>query len=153
MPTTPRVPPARRVVADLAGADYASAFTVPAAGLESRTAGSWARAVVEGAPLPVRWALLAGWRGVLGLRLAPASVPGHVLGWPVEQDEPGAITLRARSPLLLARNTVSVDGAGLTWTTRVHFERRAGRVIWAVVAQVHHRLLPLLLHRAVRRAA
>ncbi|MEV0850555.1 hypothetical protein AB0J21_32690 [Streptomyces sp. NPDC049954] len=153
MPTTPRVPPARRVVADLAGADYASAFTVPAAGLDSRTAAYWARAVVLGAPFPVRWALLAGWRHVLGLRLAPTYAPGHVLGWPVEQDEPGAITLRARSPLLLARSTVSVDAVGLTWTTRVHFERRAGRTVWAAAAQVHHRLLPLLLRRAVRREA
>ncbi|MFE9251140.1 hypothetical protein [Streptomyces sp. NPDC007088] len=153
MPTTPRVPPARRVVAELAGADYASAFTVPATGLESRTADHWARAVVEQAPWPVRWALLTGWRGVLGLRLAPTYAPGHVLGWPVERDEPDAITLRARSPLLLARNTVSVDGAGLTWTTRVHYERRAGRTVWAAAAQVHHRLLPFLLRRAVRRAA
>jgi len=152
MPTS-RTPFVLRSAVDPVGADYASAFASPAAGLPSRTPEQWARAAFEDAPAVLRLCLRAGWLGALGLRLGPRSSAEHVLGWRIAEREPGAITLEAHSPLLGARNVVSVDGAGLRWATFVRFESRAGRAVWAAAAPVHHRVVPLLLRRAIRRAA
>jgi hypothetical protein len=148
---------ARRAAA-LVEAGYSSAFTValPAAAASGNAATSpeqWARAVFEGAPRVLRWALVLGWRLVLRLRLDLVTSPERVLGWRIAGRSPGDVVLEARSALLTARKVIQVGDAHLTATTFVRFERRGGRWLWAVVAPVHHRTEPLLLTLAARRAA
>ncbi|ARH91465.1 DUF2867 domain-containing protein [Streptomyces sp. MOE7] len=152
MPTS-RARLVRRVAVDPAGAHYASAFAVPAVDLPPLTPEDWARGTLEGAPAAMRWFVRAGWLGVLGLRLGPRSSAQHVLGWPVAVSGPDGITLEAHSPLLTARNVVSVDGDALVWATYVHGESRRGRAVWAAAAPLHHLIIPFLLDRAVRRAS
>lgn len=146
-----RTPDILRVPVDPDGAHYASAFAAPATG-SPRTPEHWARATFEDAPAALRWLLRAGWLGVLRLRLGPRSSSEHVLGWPVAEPEPGTIVLAAHSPLLVARNVVSVSGSGLVWATFVRFEGRAGRAVWAATAPMHHRIIPFLLRRAIQRS-
>ncbi|WP_078897955.1 DUF2867 domain-containing protein [Streptomyces rimosus] len=152
MPSS-RVLPVRRTAVDLNGAHYASRFTAPVAGLPSRSPEAWARAVFEEAPAALQRCLYAGWRGGLGLRLGPRRVPQHVLGWPITTTGPSSITLKAGSPLLTARNVLSVDGSVLTWSTFVHFTGRTGRAVWASAAPLHHQAVPFLLKRAIREVA
>ncbi|MFK0296865.1 hypothetical protein ACIQU6_41230 [Streptomyces sp. NPDC090442] len=45
-----------------------------------------------------------------------------------------------------------MEGARLMWATHLRFNGRAGRAMWALAAPLHHRTIPLLLGRAVRRA-
>ncbi len=150
MPSS-RAPLVLRTAVDPGGAHYASAFAASAIDLPSRTPEHWARAAFEDAPPALQWLLRAGWLGVLGLRLGPRSSAKHVLGWPVAESEPSAIVMEAHSPLLIARNVVSVDDSGLIWSTYVRFESRVGRAVWAAIAPVHHWIIPLLLRRAIRR--
>ncbi|MFF1924035.1 DUF2867 domain-containing protein [Streptomyces sp. NPDC058221] len=135
----------------LVGAGYASAFelTSPLAG--TRTPEEWARAAFEDAPAPLRVVLVLGWRLALGLRLGPRPSPGHVLGWPVAETGPHGVVLEARSGLITARNVVTVSATGVVWSTFVRYERRIARPVWAVVAPVHHLVIPYVLARANRR--
>ncbi len=138
---------------DGAGADYREIFeaaTSPAAaGAGARDAEGWVRAVLEGAPAPVRWFLRAGWRFGLGLRLGPASSPRHVLGWPIAASDPEAVRLAADSPLLSAELLLRVRPAAITLTTSVTFTRRAARPLWAAALPLHRLTVPRLLRRAV----
>ncbi|KAA6212069.1 DUF2867 domain-containing protein [Streptomyces albofaciens JCM 4342] len=145
--------PVRRVRVDPAGAHYASAFAVPATGLPHLLPVDWARAVFEKAPAVLRRCLYGGWRGGLGLRLGPRVSAQHVLGWLVTESGPDAVTLEAHSPLLTARNMVRLDHSSLTWSTFVHFKNPVGRAVWASAAPLHHQAIPLLLRRAIRKAA
>lgn len=134
----------------LTGADYVSAFRLPADGARSRTPEQWAREVFEGAPGLLRRFLLLGWSGVLGLRLGPRPSPVHVLGWPVADSGPHAIVLEAHSPLLTARNVAVVHDTDVVWVTFVRFKRRTARAVWSLAAPLHHRVVPRLMTRAGR---
>ncbi|UNO38606.1 DUF2867 domain-containing protein [Streptomyces sp. MST-110588] len=147
------VPRALRAREDLAGYHYASAFASPVPDGRPLTPEQWARVTFETAPLPMRWCLMLGWTGVLGLRLGPKSSPRHVLGWRVTRPGPGSVTLEAPSRLVDAHNVVLVEDAQILWATTVRFKGRAGRVAWGVAAPVHHLMVPLLLRRALRSAA
>lgn len=128
--------------------DRVSAFAIPVPGADARSPEQWVRCMFEDAPRGVRWFVTSGWRLVLRLRLGPRSSPDHVAGWEIVTTAPDAIVLEARSPLLTARKVVRLEGTRIVVTTVVHPERRAGRVVWAVVAPVHHRTEPYLLERA-----
>jgi hypothetical protein len=144
------VPSALREDGRFAGAGYASAFRLRAAGPGSER---WARAVFEGAPAPLRPVLVAAWSLGLGLRLGPRPSAGHVLGWEIEHSDADMTVLHARSRLIDAWNVVAApegDGADLVWATFVRFNRPPGRPLWAAAAPVHHVILPYLLRRAGR---
>src|SRR5579875_3626765 len=80
--------------------NYKDMFEVSIPDTDTRTAEQWVRAIFEDAPRPVRWFLLLGWRGVLGLRLGPRTSPDHILGWPIVTREPDAVCLKLHSTLL-----------------------------------------------------
>ncbi|MCM3925080.1 hypothetical protein ND748_25865 [Frankia sp. AiPs1] len=148
---------------DGAGADYREVFeaaTRPAAeGAGARDAGvrdagardaeGWIRAVLEGAPAPVRWFLRAGWQFGLGLRLGPVSSPRHVLGWPIVAREPNVVRLATDSPLVSAELVLRVRPAAISLTTSVTFTRRAARLLWTAALPLHRLSVPRLLRRAV----
>jgi hypothetical protein len=131
-----------------ADGDYAAAFEIPIGERRFLTPEQWARATFEGAPSLLRLLLTFGWRFVLGLRLGPEGSPLSIAGWRIESSAADALTLQADSPLLRAHNTVRVSDSAVVVITDVHFERRAGRVLWAAVAPIHHRVMPFLLTHA-----
>jgi hypothetical protein len=146
-------PRAHRVeVADktdpFAQSDYASAFAITYRAADGRSAEQWARTVFEGAPALLRRFVIIGWRYGLGLRLGPPSSGTHILGWEIVSRTPEAITLAVRSPLLSARKIVRVDDTRVVMATFVRHERALGRILWAVVVPVHHRIEPYLLTHA-----
>ncbi|MEO6511938.1 MAG: hypothetical protein ABIO16_13150 [Nocardioides sp.] len=44
-----------------------------------------------------------------------------------------------------------VDADRLTFSTYVWYERALGRIVWSVLAPIHHRVEPLLLTLATSR--
>ncbi|MFJ8189933.1 DUF2867 domain-containing protein [Streptomyces sp. NPDC096094] len=146
-------PVIRRVRVDPAGTHFASAFELPTAGLPRLTPEQWARASFEDVPAVLRELFRTGWAGVLGLRLGPRSSARHVVGWRMLESGPDRLALEARAPSLIVRNVLTLDGSRLLWATYVRYERPAGRALWSLAAPVHHLAVPLLLGRAVRRAA
>ena len=146
---------ARRVpvVGDgLIESDYASSFEIStAAGHAGCPPDRWARAMLEDAPRALRWFVVLGWKTMLRLRLGPIGSPDHVLGWPIATSTADAITLEVSSPLITARKVVRVAPTRVTVTTHVRYQRRPARVIWSIVAPVHHRTEPLHLTMAASR--
>jgi hypothetical protein len=127
---------------------YADSFAAEIPAGETRSPEQWARAVFEGAPLPLRWLLVVGFRFGLGLRLGPRSSPDHVLGWRIVATEPDSVTLEARSWCLTSRLVFDVGESRLTQSTYVSYDRRIAAVLWPPVAIVHRRIVPRLVRHA-----
>jgi hypothetical protein len=128
--------------------DYSDAFAVPTDRTDTRTPEQWARAVLESAPRPVRWFLLVGWRGVLGLRLGPRSSSEHVLGWRIVETSPEAVRLELRSALMTAHLILRVAGSTAVLITNVHYIQRLAHPLWAAAGLIHRQMIPYLLGRA-----
>ena len=126
--------------------DYASAFAADVAGADARSAEDWARTILEDAPRALRWFVVAGWRCVLLLRLAPRGTAGTVAGWTlIASSTPTTVTLEVASRLITAHKVMSVAPDRITLTTYVWFRSRLGRAVWSALAPVHHRVEPLLV--------
>jgi hypothetical protein len=128
--------------------DYTDAFEVSPPSPDRRSAEQWSRAVFEGAPRPVRWFLLTGWRVVLGLRPGPQRTSGHVLGWRIVSHRPDTIVLEMRSPIMTARLVLRVSAAKVFLSTNVHYTAPAARPLWTIVGPIHRQAIPYLLGRA-----
>jgi hypothetical protein len=133
---------------DLPQSGYASAFELPIGARRFLTPEQWARATFEGSPALLRAFLATAWKYGLGLRLGARTSPEHVQGWLISSSGPASITLEARARLMVAQNIVAVSDTAVVLVTLVHFNRRAGRVLWAVATPVHNRVIPYLLGRA-----
>lgn len=133
-------------------ADFVCAYEVDIAPGDERSAEQWARDAWEGAPAPLRWFMLAGWRFVLGLRLGPRSSSDHILGWSISRRSPDETVCQLRSLFLSASNIFRrVDGR-LVWSTHVTYDRPIARVIWPPVSLLHRLLVRIALRRAARQA-
>jgi hypothetical protein len=128
--------------------DFACAYEVSIAPDDSRSSEQWARAVWEGAPAPLRWFMLAGWRLVLRLRLGPRHSPDHVLGWLIVDSSPGETVCHLDSGLLSAHNVFHKADRTLVWSTFVTYKGLAARVIWLAVSALHRFLVRIALRRA-----
>jgi hypothetical protein len=128
--------------------DYADSFEAEIATGDDRSPEQWARAVFEGAPRPVRWFLVAGFRFGLGLRFGPRPSPEHVLGWAIVDRRPDSITLQAQSWFLTSRLVFQADGSHLTQSTFVRYDRPIAAVIWAPVSIIHRQVVPRILRHA-----
>jgi hypothetical protein len=133
--------------------DYVDAFEVTRSGTGTPSAEEWARAVFEGAPRPVRWFLLTGWRLVLGLRLDSRMSPGRVLGWRIAANEPDLIRLESQSSLISARLILRLSGSTAVLSTRVHYARPLTRLLWTAIGPIHRQALPYLLRQGVSSLA
>jgi len=133
--------------------DFCGAFECPVGAHDSRSAEQWARSVFEQAPMPVRWFLLVGWRGVLGLRMGPRHDARHVLGWRIADARPDELTLASDSWLIDAINVVQLHEGRVVWTTCVRYLSRFAPLVWAVVLPMHKVTVSLLLKRAARSGA
>jgi hypothetical protein len=128
--------------------NYKDMFEVSIPDTDTRTAEQWVRAIFEDAPRPVRWFLLLGWRGVLGLPLGPRTSPDHILGWPIVIREPDAVRLELHSALLKSQLELHLSGASAVWSTCVYYTRPLARPLWAAVGVIHRQMVPRLLGRA-----
>jgi hypothetical protein len=115
----------------------------------ARTAEQWLRKIWEGAPSALRHFLRFAWRFGLGLRLDPPGSPNHVLGWPIAQNQSDCITVAADSRIMSARNEIWVSDGTIRWTTAVTFNNVVGRILWAPARQIHQRIVPWSIRRAV----
>jgi Protein of unknown function (DUF2867) len=131
--------------------DFACAYEVAIASDDTRSSEDWARAAWEGAPAPLRWFMVAGWRFVLGLPLGPRHSPDHLLGWRIVESRPDETVCQLRSKSLDARNVFRKLDGTLVWSTLVTYERRVGRAIWLPASVLHRPLVRSALRRAAKR--
>jgi len=128
--------------------DYYDAFLAETAIAERGTGEDWARAVLEGAPLQVRSALLAGWTG-LGLKLGAVPAQSHVLGWELKRSDGEHALLAAGSRLgMPAELLLGRRPGGLFLATFVRHENAVASKVWAGIAPVHRRVVPHVLELA-----
>jgi hypothetical protein len=132
--------------------DYTVAFDAPLVAGDSRSPEQLARATFEGAPRPMRWFLVVGWRFALGLRLGPRSSPEYVLGWTIVARESDSVTLGLASWLFTARLVIRIAQSRVTHSTYVSYDRRIAAVIWPPVSVLHCQIVPRLLRRATRHS-
>jgi hypothetical protein len=128
--------------------DYTDSFEAEDARGDDRSPEQWARAVFEGAPTPMRWFLVAGFRFGLGLRFGPRRSPQHVLGWAIVERGTSSLTLEARSWLLTSRLVFQTEGSRLTQSTLVRYDRPIAAVIWPPVSILHRQIVPYLMRHA-----
>jgi hypothetical protein len=127
---------------------YRDMFEVPIPSTDTRTAEQWLRAVFEDAPRPVRWFLLLGWWGVLGLQLGPRPSPDHILGWRIASREPDEVRIELHSALMNAQLALHLSSSMAVWSTNVYYTRPLARPLWAAVGVIHRQIVPYLLGRA-----
>jgi hypothetical protein len=135
---------------DLAGADRALTYELPTDAMTSMTPEQWARGTFEGAPPPVRWFLVFGFKFVLGLELQSGRSPDHVLGWQMSEEAPDTVILRASSCLIDGCNIATEQGSSVLWTTLVRYKNGLARLLWRTVEPVHAIILPYILTHAGR---
>lgn len=129
--------------------DYEDAFLLEADPEDSRTAEQWARSMLEGAPHPLQRRLRTAWLA-LGLRLGPDDPsPTAVLGWPIHQQSPNMLLLRAESRFGMTGELLFlIDGGTLVFATFIHYRNPALRAIWTKIAPQHLLIVRHLLQRA-----
>ena len=131
---------------DLDRVDYDEAFTFDTT--VARSPESWARLILEGAPLSKRLQMIGVWTA-LGIRLARPGSPAAVLGWPILRNDPDAIVLGVRAAAgLAARLTIQVEEGRVTQSMVVRYENRLGRGVWTRLAPGHHRFVESLVAHA-----
>jgi hypothetical protein len=139
------VPAAVRSHATMASPDYVD-VTVSPTGATDRSPEEWARAVLEGTPTgrsaPTLWRLL-------GLRLGPRPSPDHVQGWRIADRGESWIRLETSSWFMTAHAVLHAAAEQLSLALFLRFDRPIAALIWAPVAVLHRRAVPVMLHQAV----
>lgn len=143
------VPARARELAGLARVDYADAFTAPTTA--RRTPEAWVRSVTDSAPT-----LMGLVRHIqdhaLGLRLAPAGSPRHVIGWDILHSEADECVLGVDGGIGTARIVGLTSPGQIVVATLLRYEHVRARPIWAVVAPVHRAVARYLLANGIRNA-
>lgn len=129
------------------GADFACAYEIDVVPNDGRSSEEWAREAWEGAPVVLRWFMLAGWRVVLGLRLGPRPSPEHILGWRIVHQPADETVCHLRSGFLDAYNSFRRIDDRLAWSTFVTYERPVARVLWPPTSLVHRAVVRVALRR------
>jgi len=132
--------------------DYSDSFAAETATGENLSPEQLARSVFEGAPRPVHWFLLVGFRYGLNLRLASQTSPEHVLGWAIIDREANSITIESRSWYLTSRLLFQTEPRRATLSTYVRYDRPIAKVLWPPVSILHRQILPRLLRHAASDA-
>ncbi len=146
------VPERARELAGLERVDYADAFTVAVS--PHRPPEEWIRLAAAGMP-----ALFAGVRAahrLLGLRLAPANAPDHVIGWDILCADRDEVVLGNAGALGTARIVGLAPSGQFLVATLITLNALSGRALWAVAAPGHRavarrvlRALPMLARQPV----
>ncbi len=146
------LPPAARALSTFGRIDYHDAFLVQAGRAYDRTAGQWARVMLEEAPQTTQQALRRGW-STLGLQLGPARSDDCVLGWEIRHTTPDVALLGLGGRRGLSGELLFERQPGaLLFATFVHLDNRVARTLWAGIAPRHRRVVRNLLEQASARA-
>lgn len=141
-------PPYTRALSTFSRVDYQDAFVMATGLVQDRTAGQWARVVLEDAPASMRSSLSRGWSR-LGLRLGSAPPDRSVLGWEIRRSTPDVTLLGAEGrsglsgELLFERRPRT-----LLCATFVRLENPVARDLWAVIEARHRQIVRDLLEQA-----
>src|ERR1700689_136085 len=146
------LPPAARALSTFGRIDYHDAFLVQTGRDHDRTAGQWARVMLEDAPESTQHTLRRGW-STLGLQLGPARSDHCVLGWQIRRATPDVALLGVSGRRGLSGELLFERQPGpLLFATFVHLEKRRARTRWACIAARHRRVVRNLLEQASVRA-
>jgi hypothetical protein len=66
----------------------------------------------------------------------------------IDDPDYSAAILEAKSSALTARLVVQVEGALVTHSTFLRYDRPSGKALWALAEPVHRVVIPHLLNRA-----
>jgi Protein of unknown function (DUF2867) len=141
-----------RAIDPLIDPDYTDAFEADTSSAKPQSPEQWARATFEGAPVAMRWFLLASWRAGLGLRLGPRHSPDHVLGWHIFDRATNSVTLEVHSWLLACHLVFWLEDTKLVFSSSIRYKGKIGAVVWPPVSSLHRRIVPYVLKHAVHRA-
>ena len=130
-----RVPvPARaHELAALDRVDYADCFAVAVS--TRRSPEAWIRLAAEAMPTLFSAVRIA--HRALGLRLAPADSPHHVIGWDVVRSDPDEAVLSIAGLLGKPRIVGFTPPGEVVLATLIEFNGIPGRALWAAAAPVH----------------
>jgi hypothetical protein len=127
------VPARARELAALDRVDYADCFAVAVSA--GRTPEEWIRLAVDA--MPALFFAARGAHRALGLRLAPADSPQHVIGWDILRSDPDEAVL-GNTGLLGTPRIVGLTPPGrVVLATLIMFNGITGRMLWAAAAPVH----------------
>ena len=148
------VPQSARELSTLERIDYEDCHIAQTDRARERTAEQWARALLEGAPDPLRRGLRSGWAS-LGLQLGSTDDPQLVLGWQVRGDDPDhALLTPAGGRLGLVGEVLVMRGDdAVLIATFLQMKNPAARAVWAGVAPGHRQVVRRVLEGGLRRAA
>ena|SRR2546423_12122135 len=142
-----------RAIDQVGTSNYAAAWEAAAAGVNTRSAERWARAIFEEAPAGLRRFIVAGWIAGLGLRLGPRSSPNHVLGWAIVSRSPDRMILGVHSVVLgTAYFALRVEASRIVLASLVRYEKPWAGAVWSLAKPLHHRIVPYLLAHAASHA-
>jgi hypothetical protein len=145
------VPKAARALSSLSQIDYADAFLLRTGEDDDRTAGQWARTILEGSPFATRAALQSGWSSI-GLKLDGESAGEHMLGWQVRRQTPDLILLGAESRIGMPGELLfQRRNRALLFATFLQHDNAVARAVWAGVEPVHLVVVRRLLEHAAGR--
>lgn len=127
------IPIRARELAALERVDYADCFTVAVSA--TRTPEEWLRLVVEA--MPALFVAVRAAHRALGLRLAPADSPEHIIGWEVVRSDPDTAVLGNAGWLGTPRIVGLTPPGQVVLATLIEFNGITGRALWAAAAPVH----------------
>lgn len=128
--------------------DFACAYEITIPAGDTRSSEGWARDIWEGAPIPLRWFMIAGWRFVLRLRLGPLHSQDHILGWRIVDRSTDRTVCQLASGSLKAQNVFLLADGTIVWSTFVSYKRPRARLVWPPVSIIHRLLVRISLRRA-----
>ena len=142
------VPDSILVTDTLGDLGYTCAFELTPRANDARSAPEWTRAILEGAPGPLRRFIVTGWIAILRLRLAPRPSADHVLGWKVLLDTANETVIGVEGATMSAHQVVHVQETRIVHATLIRYDRPVARLLWAVAAPIHVRVIPYLMDHA-----
>lgn len=140
------VPETVRHHCTFADPDYVDCYTIELPDAPQADPESWARAVLEEAPLSRRSARRL-WR-LIGLRLGPAHAHDHIQGWKIADQGHNWLLLQTTSCYLSAEAVCVVEDETVSISVSLRFDRPPAALVWALVSRAHQRAVPVMLHQA-----
>jgi hypothetical protein len=144
------VPEAIRSRDTLTSPDYADIFTATTSPATGRSSEQWARAVLEGGPVPLRLFVPFAQRLLLGLRLEPRPSSDYLLGWRIADRGDSWLRIEAASWFLTAHIIIQLDGEQLSFATFVSYDRRLAALVWPPVSIIRRQVGFALMRHALR---
>lgn len=136
-----------QALAGLEPIHYREAFAIDVD--TARRPEDWLRLIMEGASPGRRAAMLRAWT-FLGVRLAPLSSEGQILGWRIQHSGADAVVLAAESwSGLSARIILTATPQRVVQAMVVRYDRWFARPVWTFVAPRHQRFVKGLLEDVI----